>query len=278
MMTLSEIRSFVDRQCELWPECRRNIEALSGLRTRELTASDGSRRFLLMHNPVRIASSSAKVAKQDGSVSRPCFLCRENRPKAQLFIEHEGYEILVNPYPVFPLHLTIASISHQPQRISSNVGQMVHFAELLEGLTVFYNGPFCGASAPDHHHFQAALFDLPDHIHGSMDIIENDAVRLAATTEGILKKLPAELPEPKVNLLCRRLDNGRYRMVIVPRRKHRPDCYGDILVSPASVEVAGYIVTPREADFNSLDYALTANIMDEVTYSDNEIKSICNHQ
>lgn len=278
MMNLSEIRSFVERQCELWPECRRNIEALSRLCTRELIAPDGSRRFLLMHNPARIASSSAKVAKPDGSISRPCFLCRKNRPEAQLFIEHEGYEILVNPYPVFPLHLTIASIEHKPQRIFSNVERMIHFADLLWGLTVFYNGPFCGASAPDHHHFQAALFDLPDHIHGSIEITTSDAGQLAVQTEEFLSKLPPEDPEPKVNLLCRKMDDRIYRMVIVPRRKHRPDCYGDILVSPASVEVAGYIVTPREADFNALDYRLTEKIMNEVTYSDKEIFSLCNQQ
>ncbi len=146
-------RAFVERQCALWDTARYNFEALSQVKEREFCI-DGDW-IRLQFNPARLTSSTARI--DDISIhEKPCFLCESNRPPEQLAITlPEGYEILTNPYPILPYHLTIPSQFHQPQAIERRLGIMLQLARELDDFVIFYNGPRCGASIPGHCHFQA---------------------------------------------------------------------------------------------------------------------------
>ncbi len=148
------------RQLRDWDVAGRNYAALAGVTTRRIVLGESA--VVLQFNPERRRSSAAAI---DGKslAGRKCFLCSENQPvkqKAVLWGDH--YKIQVNPYPIFKRHLTIADLSHEPQRIADRVGDMLSLAKDLPDFVVFYNGPQCGASAPDHAHFQAgAKGELP---------------------------------------------------------------------------------------------------------------------
>ncbi len=149
---------FINDQLSVWPAACENFRALRNVLTKK--AEVGGLEVVLQHNPARIISSAAKL--DPGTLKRrKCFLCRENRPGEQMSVEFEGrkgrrYDILLNPYPIFRNHLVIAMKEHCPQSIWRRFVDMLDLARALPDYTVFYNGPHCGASAPDHHHFQAA--------------------------------------------------------------------------------------------------------------------------
>ena len=152
------IHKFVGDQLSRWPLACDNFRALKNVKVREMTA--GGLQVKLQFNPARIVSSAAKLDKTD-IARRRCFLCRENRPAEQIMLKFEGrkskkYHILVNPYPIFPDHLVIAADRHTDQTIRQRYVDMLDLARKYTDFTFFYNGPRSGASAPDHHHFQAA--------------------------------------------------------------------------------------------------------------------------
>ena len=152
------IHSFVQEQLSSWPLAADNFKALEKVHVREVQVNGLTVR--LQFNPARMISSAAKLTKAD-IARRPCFLCEANRPDVQTNIPFESpagnqYHILVNPYPIFPDHLVIALKEHKAQSIMGRCEDMLALAQEFEGYTLFYNGPCCGASAPDHHHFQAA--------------------------------------------------------------------------------------------------------------------------
>ena len=156
-MVNQEIEKFVRDQLSVWPEAAAAYRSLKDVQTRDLTV--GGLKVKIQHNPGRIRSSAAKV-DSESLRSRKCFLCAENRPPQQRRLLFEGrkgrkYHILVNPYPIFPSHLTIVRDRHVDQSIWHQYVDMMDLARRYHGLTVFYNGPRCGASAPDHLHFQA---------------------------------------------------------------------------------------------------------------------------
>ncbi len=148
---------FVERQRALWPMADKNFEALAGVRTKTLTLGDETVR--VQFNPDRIVSSNARTDKASVS-QRPCFLCPEHRFPEQIFlpvITDEGrcYDILLNPFPIFPQHLVIALSEHRDQGVLDRLPDLLFLTRFFDGYTFFYNGPSSGASAPDHHHFQA---------------------------------------------------------------------------------------------------------------------------
>jgi ATP adenylyltransferase/5',5'''-P-1,P-4-tetraphosphate phosphorylase II len=226
-------------------------------------------------NPARIASSAAKVDPQSIR-ERKCFLCSDNRPPEQKGVPFkEQYTILINPYPIFPRHLTIPALAHTPQRIASRFDDMLDLAQQLDDYAVFYNGPKSGASAPDHFHFQAGNKGfLP---------IENDrnwgnAIRIESENKQemlnrfrqIYDNLPLQPDddEPMLNLLTW-FENGKWATYFFPRKKHRPACYfaegGDnLLISPASVDLGGVFITPLEKDFEKITAEDIAGILNEV--------------
>ena len=171
------IEKFVGDQLSVWPLAAANFRALKNVETRSLTV--GGLEVRLQHNPARIRSSAAKVDKASLQ-ARKCFLCAENRPPEQRHLEFEGrkerkYDVLINPYPIFPNHLVIARNIHTPQSIWHRMTDMTDLARHHPSFTIFYNGPKCGASAPDHFHFQACphgLMPLEADIDKNIDLMQ----------------------------------------------------------------------------------------------------------
>ena len=149
----TEVEQLFTAQFAAWQQARDNYEALQGVKSRSFDI-DGAH-IKVQFNPARIVSTAAKVdTKSIGE--RKCFLCDANRPAVQEGIEWNGeYTVLINPFPIFNKHLTIPCNAHTPQRINSRITDMLSLAKALSDYTLFYNGPRCGASAPDHMHFQA---------------------------------------------------------------------------------------------------------------------------
>ncbi len=172
------IHKFVGDQLSRWSLACDNFRALKNVEIRHMDA--GGLMVDLQFNPARMISSAAKLSKAD-IAKRRCFLCRENRPEEQMMIRFEGrkgkkYHLLVNPYPIFPDHLVVAADRHTDQSILHRYVDMLDLARKYDGYTFFYNGPRSGASAPDHHHFQAA----PD---GLIPLVNDVLTRLSSHKE-----------------------------------------------------------------------------------------------
>ncbi len=294
-----------EEQLAEWPLAAANYKALDNVELKEFELSGMP--IKVQFNPARAVSSSAKV--DTASVkARKCFLCGENRPAEQRgIIWQDKYVILVNPYPIFRQHLTIPDLTHTDQRIDGRIADMMRLAYELEGYTVFYNGPHCGASAPDHMHFQAGsngLMTIKDAtmrtLHSIVAEEKSGAVRLSlserlpfpffvidATPEDgaemfgrLYRSLPEDGEEPMMNILCYRTVGG-VRTIVVPRKRHRPSFYGTegdgcMMISPASVDVGGVIITPRAQDFKKIDAETVKRMFDEVCMDKNDIKDIVN--
>lgn len=261
-----DIEDLYRRQLDSWPLAEANYAALENCRREEVEVY--GIKLTVCFNPARIRSSAASVKPADVA-ARPCFLCRDKRPEEQLITPWGRYEILVNPFPVFGRHLTIAAVEHTPQAIAGRFADMVRLAGELPGMTVFYNGPRSGASAPDHQHFQAVPSDeLPlwnvldegrEWTLADVELLTGaDADDVAARAEGLVWN-HGHGKEPDMNAYARQLPTGEYQIAVIRRAAHRPSNYGfgegQTLVSPASVEMAGVIVAPRPEDF---DYCLDA--------------------
>jgi len=141
-------------QKEVWPELLQGYASLTDMRVREVPCNGFSVR--IQHNPGRIRSTAADVGERHIN-KRPCFLCPGNLPEEQKGILYKNaYLILCNPAPVFSSHLTVACLDHRPQTIAEHIDTLLQLAvDFGPGWTILYNGPNCGASAPDHRHFQA---------------------------------------------------------------------------------------------------------------------------
>lgn len=310
----SVIRKFISSQLAQWPLAHSNFDALKGVEVKEFDV-DGMH-VKVQFNPARIASSGAKVDAASLK-ARKCFLCEANRPSEQEGIEWGRYEILVNPFPIFPLHLTIPDKSHTDQLIEGRIADMISLARSLKGYTVFYNGPRCGASAPDHMHFQAGNSDfltigeaLADAkmekiaSDGGSELFAVDSLplkvfvidastpeeggRLFETLYKALEKWELDSGsrnpdsnEPMMNLLC--WDEGeKVRLVVIPRKRHRPSFYGTegegaMLMSPASVDLGGVFITPRREDFEKTDADIIRKIFDELCISSSELNEIASY-
>lgn len=218
----------------------------------------------VQYNPARMLSSSAKVDAKS-IAERPCFLCEANRPAQQRGIPFlDKYVILCNPYPILPKHITIPIHSHVPQRIRKKIGDMLTLAEELPDYIVFYNGPKCGASAPDHFHLQAGL-KSPILLEGDNNlrtclVIESDSKSEAEELfEDVYKFLHSRQKseeEPMLNIIAY-VESGMYKLHIFPRKQHRPTQFfleGDeqLLISPGALDMAGLIITVREEDFEKI--------------------------
>lgn len=299
-----KVRELFDSQLAEWSQARDNYRQLDNVKVREISFNGYS--IAVQFNPGRITSSAAKVDARSIE-ARPCFLCGNNRPPEQKGVPFsDGFIILINPFPIFRRHLTIVSESHIPQRIEGSFGTMLSLARALPEYVIFYNGPQCGASAPDHLHFQAGNRGfLPVEKDFSNPLLCSKALTARSTeawlwkgygrgmvtlkgtddTEiaGLFDKFYAgfarsqpDRPEPMLNVLA--YHTGHEWVVhIIPRSVHRPACYfaeGDdkILLSPASVDLGGVFITPREEDFNKITPADISAILTEVCLSEEEVK------
>lgn len=291
------INNLFTEQLASWETARNNYAALSGVQVKELNVHGIP--YKVQFNPARIVSSGAKVDAKS-ICERRCFLCPAHLPAEQEGILFEGhYNLLVNPFPIFPRHLTIPELEHVPQRIAPRFADMLELARQLTEYTIFYNGPRCGASAPDHAHFQAGsrgfmpietgwrkqvagkvadygqatLWYLDDAPRTTL-VIEaadkNDAMVLFGIIYRVLD-VPAGESEPMMNVLAL-YEGDRWIVFIFPRAKHRPACYtaeGDtnLLSSPASVDLGGVFITPVEKDFRKITAEDVAQILSEVCLS-----------
>lgn len=255
-MNSEMLEDFYHQQLQSWPECAVRFDALNDILSKELVI-DGFN-VTVTHNPARINSSTARVDKATID-ARPCFLCDKNRPSQQLHIDWKDYKILVNPFPILPYHFTIVANEHRPQSIYGAIDDMVELSKALPEYAIFYNGPKCGASAPDHFHFQAVKKkDLPlfnGGIPPFRTICLNGNQANMQHVEDTLSTMPRDYDEtePKVNIFCT-TDNDIPTLTIIPRRKHRPDFYGEdgMLISPASLDLAGVFVAPRRCDYDKI--------------------------
>lgn len=270
-MKRDAIDRLVDDQLRDWEEVRLRTMSLRDVKIKDVTV-DGVP-WRAQFNPARVVSTGAKVDKAS-IAARPCFLCRDNRPQCQHVHQWGDYEILVNPFPIFPGHLTIASCRHEPQSVNGHVGDMLRLACELEGYTVFYNGPQCGASAPDHLHFQAVPSEYmpldrryPFKRHYFIDSHE----RVGEALSELLYSLSAYGDEPMVNIALRAVDSSTIEAVVVPRRAHRPQCYDTVKVSPGAVDVFGTLITVSEADFDAVDSSLAASVFNDVAFVSHEL-------
>ena len=304
IMEDSSISRFFNRQMEKWADARHRFRDLKHVETHQL-----SDQLKVQWNPARIVSTGAKIDKKTLG-DRPCFLCDKNRPKEQISKQiDERFLLLVNPFPILPVHFTIPARKHQPQSIYKNYGEMHRFLSLHSELMVFYNGPKCGASAPDHLHFQAGTSGiLPLQANWQRlsrnltDIISlNDDEKIALihdfvvpafviisksedSDEALFQRLYKSMPvrgdetEPMMNIIAWR-KGDEYISVVIPREKHRPEAYfaeGDaqMMVSPGALDMSGLIITPREEDFLKLTEESATAILQECGVSTDKMNSI----
>lgn len=296
-------RSLLKNQIDTWELAKGGYSSLEQVEFKEFEFDNFT--VKVQFNPGRIVSTSAKVDKKSIE-SRKCFLCYENLPKDQKSIPYfRDYLILVNPFPIFPEHFTIPKIDHVPQYIEGNMNGMLNLTkDIGEYYTVFYNGPRCGASAPDHMHFQAGLknfMPLDSEIDSLLKnktsiLLANDTVKVYGVPgymgkffllEGSDKKLLIEgflklykvlqsldrnsTEEPMVNIISS-YKNKTWRIIVFPRMKHRPDYYfmegeSQLLISPASVDFGGVMITPREEDFKKINKDIIVKIFRQVSIS-----------
>ena len=304
IMEDSSISRFFNRQLEVWTDARHRFRDLKHVETRQF-----SDQLKLQWNPARIVSTGAKIDKKTLG-ERPCFLCDKNRPKVQMSKQiDEKFHLLVNPFPILPVHFTIPARKHQPQLIYKNYGEMHRFISLHSDLMVFYNGPKCGASAPDHLHFQAGtngilplqtnwqrlsrnLTDIislndeekisvvRDFIVPAFVIISKSAESDEVLFRRLYKAMPqrGEETEPMMNIISWR-KGEEFISVVIPREKHRPEAYfaeGDaqFVVSPGALDMSGLIITPREEDFRKLTEEKALSLLQECGVSEEKMNAI----
>lgn len=297
-----QVKKLLDNQLHTWQVVQDNYAALDFVQIRRIECL--GREVLLQFNPKRIRSSAAKVDKASLE-ARPCFFCY--RPKEQeSVIYNSDFEILVNPYPIFQEHLTIPLLRHERQQVKPYMGTMLDLAKSLPSFAIFYNGPKCGASAPDHMHFQAGTREgfpvIQNWVREENKLIwEKNGVNLymnsytSPTTlflvskdrEGVLElferlydllEIKQEEYEPRINLLTW-VNQEEWIICLFPRESSRPSCYyaeenDKILISPATVEMSGLFITPLESDFLKVTAKDLQKIWQEVSVEKDKIESL----
>ncbi len=294
--------ALVNHQKADWSLAHENYRQLSQVRTKSFRF--GNSRIDCQFNPQRVRSSSADTSPE-GILLRDCFLCAGNRPVIQKGILFgTDFIILTNPYPIFPFHLTIVHQKHCPQQIEGNLEPFLELTCALEKFTVFYNGPQCGASAPDHLHFQAGVrkycpleeaLENMDDMHAEI-LVDRDPVRIFAG-ESCARRFLILRSENKaclirwITLIIRLLERGtknepmlnllswfekkEWKVLLFPRGMQRPwqyyaDDHAKLLISPAAVELGGLVVLPREEDFLKITCRDLRDIYSQVTLSETD--------
>jgi len=294
-----------EQQLLKWHLLKERYDALDDVKIKEFRF-DGFK-IKAQYNPGRIKSSSAKT--DDVSINnRECFLCVENLPEPQKgILLADKYLLLCNPFPIFPQHFTISSVQHEPQNIIDRMEIMLELTKhLSSGYSLIYNGPACGASAPDHFHFQAGrknfmliedgyhqlkndygkfILDDEELMVTSVDdglrrflIIESTEIKKIIKAFKIFYKVYAEISsasnEPKFNIISTYNAEYGWNLIFFLRDKHRPELFyskgnDKLLISPAAVDLGGVLIAPREKDFEKIDKDLIKKVFTEVSLNDN---------
>jgi hypothetical protein len=301
--------ALLQHQQATWELLRTGYSSLRSVRTKAFDF-DGFH-IKVQFNPGRMVSTAAKVDAHSIR-ERKCFLCTENLPPDQRAVLHDrAYLVLCNPFPIFPEHFTISFLQHTPQRIRDSFGTLLNLTrELGSRYTVFYNGPKCGASAPDHLHFQAGIrsfvpidveydavkqrqatrlceadgfgaYSVENYLRHFISFESRDPGLLLRGFSALYAALQDGDPageEPMLNILGF-YTNDAWRMIFFPRAKHRPSFYfkeGDeqLMVSPAAVELGGVCTTPREQDFEKITKQNIVEMFNEVCVSAEKFAAI----
>ena len=307
IMEDSSISRFFNRQLEMWEDARHRFRDLKHVEVRQL-----SDQLKVQFNPARIVSTGAKIDKHTLG-ERPCFLCERNRPKEQMTKQiDDHFQLLVNPFPILPVHFTIPATKHQPQSIYRHYGEMHRLLSLHSELMVFYNGPKCGASAPDHLHFQAGTSGvlplqtnwqrLSRNLTDVISLTDEEKISVLRdflvpafviisksedSDEELFHRLYRSMPmrgdesEPMMNIIAWRKDD-EFISVVIPREKHRPDAYfaegeAQMMVSPGALDMAGLIITPREEDFSKINLDKATALLRECGISAEKMEAIVNN-
>jgi hypothetical protein len=306
MLYTDKVNDLFSAQFSEWELAKINYNQLGKVKTRRL--GFGSFEVLVQFNPERIRSSAAKVDSKSIE-ERPCFLCKINRPAQQRDLPfNSNYTILVNPFPIFSRHLTISRNQHIDQRISNSFGDMLILAEALPDFVIFYNGPQCGASAPDHLHFQAGnrgfmpvendfqieklsvqvvvksgigIWHWTKYLRGIITLKGSDREGLSEVFNHFFSRLSdiqPDKPEPMLNILVYS-DHSGWIVHLIPRKIHRPSQFfregsDQIVLSPASVDLGGLIITPRKEDFERLSKDDVTDIFRQVCFDEVELAGL----
>ena len=307
--TIAEkVKGLIIQQKETWPLAKNNYNNFCDVEKKIFEFDQF--KIVVQFNPGRLVSSSAKV-DAESIENRSCFLCADNLPSEQKgIIYKDEYIILVNPFPIFEEHFTIPTLKHQPQKIAENFSDMLDLAQDLEKYyTIFYNGPKCGASAPDHLHFQACtkniipietelnkitpsngeLFyeDFDTAVYGISGYLRNfffitankkDSVILQfENLQKAIKDIFVTPDEPMMNVLV--LFDEKWKVLVFPRAQHRPNQYflkgnDKLLISPAAADFGGQLITPRKEDFNKITIDDIENIFAQTSTSEDILRQI----
>lgn len=292
-------------QQQHWPMLSDGVAALQHVQTRSIDCGPFSVR--MQYNPKRIVSTGAKV--DAASIKeRKCFLCTDNLPPEQQgVLYHERFLVLCNPMPIFREHFTISHVDHIPQSIEEQILTFLALAKAMSPVySVFYNGPKCGASAPDHMHFQASpsgMIPVERELEGRQKQVKHLGAVSVSTMEkygrsvivlegkseqemeltflrltSAMRKVLQTNEEPMMNVIGSYAE-GMWRLIIFVRSKHRPAVFfaeGDakVMISPASVDIGGLVVTPMEKDFTYTDASLITSIFEEISAAPSTVQSI----
>ena len=306
-VTSAEASALLRQQLGVWPLVAQNFKALEAVHLKQFEWNGLT--VKVQFNPARIVSSGAKVDAKSIK-ARKCFLCPNHLPEEQLRLPFgERYQVLCNPFPIFPEHFTIPSLAHTPQLIVPQLDDFLEVVRSLDRFTLFYNGPRCGASAPDHAHFQAVtwgLMPLDEEVmakeqelsalryasaQGTVILLHhylrNGFILKAKTKEAMrslflriyaLLPVPEGEAEPMMNLF------GWYReeewiLALIPRKRHRPWQYeaegvDHLLSSPGAADIGGLFITPLAEDFEKINPALLQDVYEQVCWSDQEVMEL----
>lgn len=295
---------FIENQLAKWQTARTNHEALNQIETRRFELAGNT--ITVQFNPARAVSTCAKVDKSSIE-ARKCFLCPENKPNEQdeiIISLDEPFSLRINPYPILPGHLTISSLKHQDQVLADKTmrqlpGKLVSWLEeyFASGYVLFYNGAKCGASAPDHFHFQAvkqsdvpviqqwerlmetavrekeiktengntySSFQITSYICPiQVFICNHSADILPEMINQYLESLPLHEgeSEPRYNLFAWQDKQRGFTMAYFPREEHRPACY-------TATRGEQLLVSPGALDMAGLLVTPRKEDFDRITESD----------
>ncbi len=309
----ARVAAMIEQQRATWPLLSEGYGALAQIETKRIPVADSE--VVVQHNPKRIRSTAAVVDKTSVD-KRPCFLCAENLPVEEKGIAY-GSELvmLCNPFPILEDHLSIVHRKHIEQKIDGNIETLLAMAaDLAPDYFVLYNGPRCGASAPDHLHFQACsrkllpveqelvagdpaqeaqcsaceetrrdsfeLFSLEGYGRSVIVFRGSNTEEIAGWFYRVLDELPRDAAgvEPMMNIICT-YEIGTYTLYMFPRKRHRPACFfaeGDerMLVSPGAIDMAGVVVVPEREHFARLGREQMEAIYSEVSFDDKTVNEI----
>ena len=299
----NRLQRFFNRQLEIWEVPNLNYQQLSHVKTKQL--GDIEAQF----NPARIVSTGANIDKK-AIAERPCFLCNANRDNRQMSkILECGLELLINPFPILPMHFTLPTRRHQPQSVATLFPKIYSLLDDYADIMVFYNGPRCGASAPDHAHLQGGTSGLlpiqkcwqrfcrslktvyscgegeqisliTEYVVPAFVIQSKSAKCEAQLFDKLYKALDKEAgSEAMLNIVAWRQEDNHIT-VVFPRRKHRPDCYyaegaEQLLASPGALDMAGLMILPRKDDFETITQERAEAVLREVAITSEQAAEIC---